>query len=199
MTLVYTKEEVVKLFSRFGLSAVEFVTIPPTKTMPVMSNVVRRLRPYVDMMYIVRGAVGGHHYHALVHWKPDVTVPIFVKFHLNRKTLTGVNRVCLEDLQDIEKAKYFTEVKKERNFFTIIPENAQYVCGMLSGMITTYFIKQNQDIKRKTILTKKQFHIGSVYDYLLKNYNENVENEYYVTEQLINLFVKKKKRSIIHY
>lgn len=192
--LVNTREEIIRLFSRFGLSSVEFLTIPPTKKIPTMSNVVRSLRPYVDMLFIVRGMNGGPHYHALVHWKPKIQPPLFTKFHLKRRPLIDRQRYepdTLHERQTRDAARHFAALRNERNFFNNIPEDAQYVCGMLSSMIKKHFTKLKKQDKLNDICSKKIFHIGHVYDYLQQNHDENDVGLYYQTEQLINLFSKK--------
>lgn len=192
-----TKTEIVKLFSRFGLSKIYHVIIPHTPKLPNMSRVVRSLRPYVDALFIVKGMEHGMHYHALAHFT-DKTLPRFTKFHLKLKPLIIVDRTfSLEDVQNAEKAKYYESLREENNFFNLIPVDAQFTCAAISCMIKHHFLTTLNAEKAKEKKTKKQFHIGSVYSYLMKNLNENVTQTEYQEYQLINLIQKKKNRNTI--
>jgi len=205
------KEDMIKLFSRFGLSSVLFFTVPPKintpKELPDMSRIVRSLRPYVDAMFIVRGMNSGRHYHGLMHLIPGKVLPKFTKFHLNIKTLVNSNNnFDHTDVESKDKAEYFNTLKIDGNLNNgiidsilkhsetarvVAPEVASVVCRALSEMIKSHFKQKQNAVKARQKKTKKEFHIGSVYDYLTKNLNENDFQKRYQTHQLINLFPKK--------
>lgn len=192
-----TQTDIVKLFSRFGLSKIYHVIIPHTPKLPNMSRVVRSLRPYVDALFIVKGMEHGMHYHALAHFT-DKTLPRFTKFHLKLKPLIIVDRTfSLEDVQNAEKAKHYESLREETNFFNHIPVDAQFTCAAISCMIKQHFLTKQRAEKATQTKTKKHFHISSVYDYLIKNLNENIIKTEYQEYQLINLFQKKNPRTTI--
>lgn len=187
-----TEDEIYAIFKKFGLSKTYHFIIPHSSKLPNLSQIVRSLRPYVDTMFIVQGMENGRHYHAIAHFKPKVEVPTFTKFRLKKKPLVSVIRdFNLDDVQAAEKAKHYNQLREVRNLFKLIPEDAQYTCAMISCMIKQHFaVKQKAEKATETKL-KKRFHISGVYNYLIKNLNENQIQTEYHEYQLINFNSKK--------
>jgi len=211
------KDDVITLFSRFGLSSVYFFTIPPKintdKQLPSISQIVRSLRDYADCMLIVRGMSSGRHYHGLLHLKPGKELKYFTKFRLNKRTLVDVKEnLTYEDVESKDKTKYYNTLTIEKRFNQaiidsiqhhdatsrfIVPVDAWTVCRSISSMISLHFKLKTNAVKAREKNTKKSFHIGGVYDYLMKNLRENESSELYVTHQLINNFPRKIRRKDI--
>lgn len=134
------------------------------------------VRRYADEYIIVRGKVGGIHFHLICYANKNINFKSPKGIHMNIKQVGKIDRDIPtdEDKQDILKAEYFGKLRAERIQTRMrIPVECLYI----SSIIREYFDKQKRREKRLEAKTNYEIQIKRVLDYLHKNLLENPPDE----------------------
>lgn len=187
MTLSLEISSLSTRLEKYPLSRLMFITIrDPTQKSKwcEISKVRSWIRRYSTDYVIVRGLVGGIHYHILAGILPNKTVKCQKGIHFNIKSLSDPKSttVCYptpEDVQDRLKVLYYRNQKYEDLTIDIDIE-CQCIISQINAMIKKYWKSRKAKASKRKCLTKKSENINNVIAYLQKNLDENVEPELYV-------------------
>lgn len=173
-------------FKSLGQTKLYHVVFAPCRSPPTLSVVVRHLRRCSSQFLIVRGRVGGVHYHALAYI-PDMSLyKSMTKCHItvlpivtSRDTTYGPT---LSELQETEVGVEQFKLARINKMCRIIPSHILPITSLLCFAVSEYFRKKEQRVAAKARRTKVERRLTSILDYLRKNYHENPSGERYEYE-----------------
>jgi len=164
----------VLLCKNYPLSRIYFITVKDNADKWKIGKVNDWIRKYSKCYFIVKGTSGGTHYHMIAGIEPKVNVRCINHIHFNIQNLSGPRQEFLYDefaAEDKRKAIHFRRVKFERQVLGLDEESVNIITK-ISNMILKHFRKKANVLKGTLKQTAKEERVQPVYDYLLKNLDE---------------------------
>lgn len=176
------KEQLFNKLKNIPKSRIVFITIRDPKQRYTMNRAINWIAKHADVLCVVRGAVGGEHYHLVAGlrvndpWTPRCSKGVHFNIqYLNVKERPPYDPVIVEEDR---RCAYVAESIRNAN---IVKYEIPYICVRISRMITDYFRKRSARTARLQAKNEKETHILRVIDYLERNLNENDEIVKYTT------------------
>lgn len=176
------KEQLFEKLKKIPKSRIVFITIRDPKQRYTMNKAINWIGKHTEVLCIVRGEVGGEHYHLVAGlrandpWTPRCSKGVHFNIqYLNAKTREPFDPVIVEDAR---RSAHIAETIRNNN---IIKYEIPYVCVKISRMIQDYFRKKTARATRIEVKNEKEKHIMRVIEYLERNLNENDDIVTYTT------------------
>lgn len=191
--MVHLNEETISLTKKllkYPFSRILMITIrdPQQNTKWLgLSKIRSWLKRYSDDHIIVRGLVGGTHFHLLAGIKPKVNIKPQkgIHFHivaLNEKA-PAITFDTPEETQDRLKVIHYRHLRYEDLTRNVHVQRQEHISS-IAAMIKAYWKKKTGRIKREQAKSKKELNIVRIINYLQKNLDENESHELYLTHYI---------------